>query len=65
MPTLTLTRDTATVLELSRGQLLLEPTLMPLPLRRLEAMLVTRGFDVTRAVYVRELANGEGFLLTQ
>jgi len=38
---------------------------MPLPLRRLEAMLVTRGFDVTRAVYVRELANGEGFLLTQ
>jgi hypothetical protein len=31
----------------------------------MNALLASRGFDMTRAVRVVELANGEGFVFTQ
>jgi hypothetical protein len=64
MPTLTLTYDTAIALGLSRRELL-EPPLAPVAIRRLEAMLVARGFVVTRTIQVSEIPNDGGFLLTQ
>jgi hypothetical protein len=33
--------------------------------RRLEPMLASRGFDMTRTIHVVVLANGEGIVLTQ
>jgi hypothetical protein len=33
--------------------------------RRLESMLTSRGFDMTRTIHVVVLANGEGIALTQ
>jgi hypothetical protein len=33
--------------------------------RRLEAMLASRGFDMTRTIHVVVLSGGEGIVLTQ
>jgi hypothetical protein len=33
--------------------------------RCLEALLMSRGFDIDRTIQVAELAKGDGFLLTQ
>ena len=64
MPTLTLTQETIDALGIARVDII--QAVLPASAKRLrEALLASRGFDVTRSVYVRELANGEGFLLTQ
>jgi len=63
MPTITLTRATLEALGVSpddfTGAITVEAK------RLLEPLLASRGFDVTRTVHVVELANGEGFVLTQ
>jgi hypothetical protein len=64
VPTLTLTLETLTALGVPRDDLL-EPVLSSEAIRHLEALLTSRGFDVTRAVRVIELASGEGFVLAQ
>ena len=64
VPTLTLTLETLAALGVSRGDLL-QPVLSSDATRLLEALLVSRGFDISRAVQVIELASGEGFVLTQ
>jgi hypothetical protein len=56
--------ETLAALGVSRGDLL-QPVLSSDATRLLGALLVSRGFDVTRAVRVTELASGEGFVLTQ
>jgi hypothetical protein len=43
----------------------LESVLGPDSKRRLEQMLASRGFDMTRTVHVIMLASGEGIVLTQ
>ena len=64
VPTLTLTQETIKTLGIARADIV--QAVLPANAKRLlEALLASRGFDVTRSVYVRELANGEGFLLTQ
>jgi hypothetical protein len=64
MPTLTLTLDTAAALGVSRDDLR-QGVLPADAMRALEGLLASRGFHVKRSVYVTELAEGEGFLLTQ
>jgi hypothetical protein len=64
VPTLTLTLGTLAALGVCRDDLL-EPVLSSDATRLLEALLTSRGFDVTRAVRVIELATGEGFVLAQ
>jgi hypothetical protein len=44
---------------------LLQPVLSSDAMRLLEALLASRGFDISRAVQVIELTSGEGFVLTQ
>jgi hypothetical protein len=64
MPTLLLTNETVDALGVSRAELRQQE--LTAEARRVLATLLTgHGFDVTRAIYVRELANAEGFLLTQ
>jgi hypothetical protein len=64
VPILTLTMDRAEVLGVSRDELQ-QSTLGLDSKRRLEPMLASRGFDMTRTVHVVVLANGEGIVLTQ
>jgi hypothetical protein len=64
VPTLTLTSETLGTLGIPRDDLL-QPAPSSAAKQRLEALLTSRGFDVTRAVRVIELASGEGFVLTQ
>jgi hypothetical protein len=64
MPTLTLSLGTLEALGLSRADFS-ESTLPPDAKHALEPLLASRGFDITRAVRVDELASGEGFVLTQ
>jgi hypothetical protein len=64
VPTLTLTLETLAAVGVSRDDLL-QPALSSDAKRLLEALLTSRGFDVTRAVRVIELASGEGFVLAQ
>jgi dienelactone hydrolase len=63
-PVLTLTADRVDALGVSRDALL-QFTLGPDSKRRLEPMLTSRGFDLTRTVHVIVLAGGEGIVLTQ
>jgi hypothetical protein len=56
--------DRAEVLGVSRDELQ-QSTLGHESKRRLEPMLASRGFDMTRTVHVVVLANGEGIVLTQ
>jgi hypothetical protein len=63
VPTITLTLDTLASLGVRRAHLIPSLTLEGRGL--LEAMLSAHGFDMTRAVRVVELANGEGFVFTQ
>jgi hypothetical protein len=64
MPTLILTNETVDALGVSRAELR-QQELTADAKRALAALLTGRGFDVTRTIYVREMANAEGFLLTQ
>jgi hypothetical protein len=64
VPILTLTKDRAEVLGVSRDELQ-QSTLELDSKRRLEPMLASRGFEMTRTVHVVVLANGEGIVLTQ
>jgi hypothetical protein len=64
MPVLTLTMDSVEALGLSRDKLQ-QSTLGLDSKRRLEPMLASRGFDMTRTVHVVVLDNGEGIVLTQ
>jgi hypothetical protein len=63
MPTLTLTAETLATLGVRRAQLV--PTFTLDGRGLVEALLVSRGFDMTRAVRVVELASGDGFVFTQ
>jgi hypothetical protein len=64
VPVLTLTTDRVETLGVSRDELQ-QSTLGLDSKRRLEPMLASRGFDMTRTVHVVMLANGEGIVLTQ
>jgi hypothetical protein len=64
MPVLTMTMDSVEALGLSRDELQ-QSTLALDSKRRLEPMLTSRGFDMTRTIHVVVLANGEGIVLTQ
>jgi hypothetical protein len=64
VPTLALTWETLAALGVSRDDLL-QPVLSSDATRLLEALLVSRGFDISRAVQVIELTSGAGFVLTQ
>jgi hypothetical protein len=63
MPTVTLTTETLAALGVRREHLAPIFTLEGRGL--VEALLASRGFDMTRAVRVVELATGEGFVFTQ
>jgi hypothetical protein len=56
--------DRAEVLGVSRDELQ-QSTLGLDSKRRLELMLASRGFDMTRTIHVVVLANGDGIVLTQ
>ena len=56
--------DRVEVLGVSRDELL-RSTLGADSKRRLELMLASRGFDMTRTIHVVILASGEGVVLTQ
>jgi hypothetical protein len=64
VPILTLTMDHVEALGVSRDELL-QSTLGPDSKRRLEPMLASRGFDMTRTIHVVVLASGDGIALTQ
>jgi hypothetical protein len=63
MPTLTLTTETLATLGIRRQQLV--PTFTLDGRGLMDALLTSRGFDMSRAVRVVELASGEGFVFTQ
>jgi hypothetical protein len=64
VPVLTLTMDRVEALGVSRHEL--QPSTLGLDSkRRLEPMLASRGFDMTRTIHVVVLASGEGIVLTQ
>jgi hypothetical protein len=63
MPTTTLSRDTLKALSISPDDFTYH--LSPEEKRRLEALLVSRAFDLTAAIGVVVLASGEGVVLTQ
>jgi hypothetical protein len=63
MPTITLTADTLTAFGARRDDLV--PTLILHGNDLLAALLVSRGFNLTRPVRVVELACGEGFVFAQ
>jgi hypothetical protein len=64
MPTLVLTTSMADELGVARPDLL-GPTLSVDAGRLLEALLMSRGFDLGRTVHVSEMVGGSGFVLTQ
>lgn len=64
MPVLTLTMDCVEALGVSHDELR-QSTLGLDSTRRLEQMLASRGFDLTRTIHVVVLASGEGIVLTQ
>jgi hypothetical protein len=63
MPTLTLTTETLATLGVRREQLV--PTFTLDGRGLVDALLASRGFDMTRAVRVVELASGDGFVFAQ
>ena len=63
MPTLTLSLDALQQVGVRRGHLV--PTFTLEGRGLLEALLASRGFDMTRAIRVVELASGDGFVFTQ
>ena len=63
MPTITLTTDTLATLGIRPAQLV--PTFTLEGRGLLEALLASRGFDMTRAIRVVELTAGYGFVFTQ
>jgi hypothetical protein len=64
VPVLTLTVDRVEALGVSRDEL--QQSILGLDSkRRLEPMLASRGFDMTRMIHVVVLATGEGIVLTQ
>jgi hypothetical protein len=63
MPTLTLSRETLEHIGLRRAHLV--PTFTIEGRGLVETLLASRGFDMTRAIRVVELASGEGFVFTQ
>jgi hypothetical protein len=64
VPVLTLTMDRVEALGVPHDELR-QSTLGPDSKRRLEPMLASRGFDMTRTIHVVVLASGEGIVLTQ
>jgi hypothetical protein len=64
MPMLTLTPGTVDALGILRTDLQ-QPTLSADTGRLLDALLMSRGFDLRHTIHVSELAAGAGFLLTQ
>jgi hypothetical protein len=64
VPVLTLAMDRVEALGVSRDELL-RSTLGSDSKRRLEPMLTSRGFDMTRMIHVVFLRNGQGIVLTQ
>jgi hypothetical protein len=56
--------DRVEALGVSRDELL-QSTLGPDSKRRLEPMLASRGFDMTRTIHVVVLASGDSVVLTQ
>jgi hypothetical protein len=64
VPVLALTMDRVEALGVSRDELQ-QSTLGLDSKRRLEPMLASRGFDMTRTIHVVVLANGDGIVLTQ
>jgi hypothetical protein len=64
VPVLTLTMDRVEALGVSRDELQ-QSTLGLDSKRRLEPMLTSRGFDMTRTIHVVVLASGQGIVLTQ
>jgi hypothetical protein len=64
MPVLTLTMDRVAALGVSHDELM-QSTLGEDSKRRLEPMLASRGFDLTRTVHIVVLASGEDIVLTQ
>ena len=63
MPTVTLPAETLRGLGVSRDDLI--PVFTLRARDSVAALLVSRGFDMTQAVRVVELARGEGFVFTQ
>ena len=63
-PTLTLSQA-AIVLQGVSPTDLKGPALPPEAMYALAPLLTTRGFDLTRAIYVRELPDAKGFRLAQ
>jgi hypothetical protein len=63
VPTLTLTLDTLATLGVRRAHLV--PTFTLEGRGLLEGLLVSRGFDMARAMRIVELATAEGFAFTQ
>lgn len=64
MPVLTLAMDQVEVLGVSLDELR-QLALAQDSKRRLEPMLTSSGFDMTRTIYIVSLRSGEGVLLTQ
>jgi hypothetical protein len=64
VPVLTLASDRVEALGVSQDERR-QSTLGLDSKRRLEPILVSRGFDMTRTIDVVVLANGEGIVLTQ
>jgi hypothetical protein len=64
MPTFLLTNEMVDALGIPRDELR-QRRLSLEAIRVVEEFLARHGFDVTRAIYVRELANAEGFFLAQ
>jgi hypothetical protein len=64
VPVLTLAMDQVEVLGVSLDELR-QLALAQDSKRRLEPMLTSRGFDMTRTIYIVSLRSGEGVLITQ
>jgi hypothetical protein len=63
-PALTITRAVLALVGLSASNVQ-APVLTPAAARALRPMLESHGFDVRRPIRVRELADDQGFHLTQ
>jgi hypothetical protein len=64
MPTLTVSNRLMEDLGLTRAEML-RPELNQDATRVLEALLVSRGFDLDALIHVSELPGDDGFVLTQ
>jgi hypothetical protein len=64
VPVLTLAMDQVEVLGVSLDELR-QLALAQDSKRRLEPMLTSSGFDMTRTIYIVSLRSGEGVLITQ